>query len=515
MTTLKHNPGSPLVEVKNATVRFGNFYALRRVNFCLHPGQHWVIMGPNGAGKSTLLRLIAGELRLEAPATSLQEAFEEPGSCFWGFDGKLEPHALAARQNVRMVSPREQEKYVRQGWKISGLEVILSSLDNTVMLYGQVPQKEVQAARKLAALVGAHDLLDLPVPAMSQGQLRLILLLRAIFAKPRLLLLDEPFDGLDAWARTSLLSLIREAVRQGVTIVCTAHREKDIPPQAAHGLLMEEGRARVMTSGELAGATAGTLSFEGDADSGATGIALGDVWSREAHPASSDSVPVLCLRNVDVYIERTRVLHGVNWTVRPGEQWVVTGSNGSGKSTLMRLLYGEEFAADGGQFAWFGRERTPLDELHTMVGYVADRLQQTYSYDLIGFELVLSGFRGHIGLYGEPSPEERRVACGLIQLLGLGGLENRRLSILSSGLRRRFFLARALAGNPRVLLLDEPCSGLDDASRKQFLAVLPVLAENGVQMIYVSHHPEDVPSLFDHELNLFEGRVAYSGPRRV
>ena len=219
------------------------------------------------------------------------------------------------------------------------------------------------------------------------------------------------------------------------------------------------------------------------------------------------------MQDVDVFSNRQKVLSDRSWTVKPGEQWIVSGSNGAGKSTLLRLLYGEEFAAFGGSLTWCGGMRPSLEELRTGVGYVSDRLQDTYDYDLQAEEVVISGLRGNIGLYHEPLPEERALALNWLERLGVAGYADQRFYDLSSGTARKVLLARALAGSPPVLLRDEPCSGLDRASRKLVLDALPLLAEIGVTIVCVSHHEQDRISLFTHELRLEKGKVAFCGKR--
>jgi len=216
---------------------------------------------------------------------------------------------------------------------------------------------------------------------------------------------------------------------------------------------------------------------------------------------------------VDVFIERQQVLYGIDWSVRKGERWVVSGRNGSGKSTLLRLLYGDEFAAYGGSVLWCGKVRPGLDELRRSVGYVSDRLQDVYDHDLCAEEIVISGFRGHTGLYGEPLPEERALARTWLTRLGLGQMAALPFFSLSNGAMRRVLLAGALAPRPPLLLLDEPCSGLDASSRTLFLRSLEEPAMHGMTLIYVSHHEQDLGPLFTHELRLEAGRVVFSGPR--
>ncbi len=482
------------------------------------------------------------------------------GCIFWSFDGsREESSALSAREHVRLVSASQQSSYVRRGWNITGEQVLLSGLDNTGLIYVKPPARHSQRATALAEAVGALALMPMPVPAMSQGQLRLMLILRALLSNPPLLLLDEPFDGLDPAAREQVEQSILLAARHGSTLLVTAHRKKDIPACINKAFLVDKGTvnpvelAAIMRQQEhadhpdepaesapaspfpevAAGGLRAPLSDtpqrefalkDSPALQTAPGAAFPGKKSSQAFPPAEDDFmrrllarcsPLVELRRVDVFIDRQKALSDITWTVSPGEHWIVSGRNGSGKSTLLRLLYGQEFVAFGGSLTWCGGIRPSQEELRAGVGYVSDRLQDVYEYDVSAEEAVISGLRGSIGLYHEPDDQERRLARLWLERLGLSPLAQRPLHTLSSGTARRVLLARALCKAPPVLLLDEPCSNLDARSRSLFLNALPKLAAQGTTLIYVSHHEQDKSRLFTHELLLENGKIAHSGPRLV
>lgn len=481
----------PLIRLDDLSVTLAGKAALRGVSWRLLPGEHWAILGANGAGKSTLLRILRGELRPDQDGRS---------RCVWGFSGEEDTSPLAIRPLAAMVSAELHRTYVRQSWRINGLELILSGfVDNYLPSFPT--EEEKAAAVTLAQEVGAEPLLPLMVPAMSQGQLRLVLLARALVTAPRLLLLDEAFDGLDAAAREAMGRAASHAAATGASLVCTAHRVEDLPPCITHVLRLEQGR--VVFSG-----LRGDLPPECAAEQPCIDFVLPPLPGFAENSATG---PVLELDHADVYVDRVKVLHDINWRVLPGQNWRISGPNGSGKSTLLRALAGLEQVALGGSLRWFGRRHPPLEELQRHVGYLSDQLHAAYGYDLTGRELVWSGFDGSVGLYRDSTPEEQAVARHWITLLGLDQYAGQLVSRLSSGTGRRFFLARALVSGPRVLLLDEPCSGMDAAARRLFMAALATAMAQGIQCLYVSHHDLDVPAGITHELRLKDGRVHASG----
>ncbi|MDR2604556.1 MAG: ATP-binding cassette domain-containing protein, partial [Desulfovibrio sp.] len=317
-------------------------------------GEHLALVGANGSGKSTLLSLLHGDLR---PAQDLPER-ARPGKIYWYFEGVAAPSPLTAREYARLVSPAQQRRLVRLGAPVTGREIMLSGLDNAPTLYGAASAGHDERASELAEAAGATDILSLRLPAMSRGKLRLCLILRALMGRPRLLLLDEPFDGLDAEARrTAARGLELAAAR--CTLIASAHRNEDIPPFMREMLLLRNGRVTRRPAGADATcfshaescAPVGREDNTPPAAPNTFHISCPDPEAPRNAPsdpsagATDRRTPLLRLEHVNVFIEGCKVLHDLHWTVLPGEQWLLSGPNGSGKSTLLRLLYGDEQAA--------------------------------------------------------------------------------------------------------------------------------------------------------------------------
>ncbi len=513
MTTTHPHPAdraAPLAVLDNVRVSFAGRRALDGASWTLRAGECWAVFGRNGAGKSTLLRVVRGTTRPDQI---------DGGRVTWfppATDSGTAPHPetspLVGRALCANVSSAQQERYVRQGWLLTGQELLLTGYFDTPLLYEDPGAERITAARDLARSLGAAHLLDVKVPAMSQGQLRLMLVARALVRQPAVLLLDEVCEGLDATARAAVLGavgLTRALLVQGGRIT-------------AQGPLAEVMANLPADSGVCEGDGLDTPDIAAAANGSA-------VSARQPDGPTPVLAPVLArIERADVYVERAHVLHAIDWTIRRGENWCVIGPNGSGKSTLLRLLHGEENVAVGGDIVWFADEascgvarREPpaqaslrdLPLLHRRVALVSDQLQATYGYDLTVEELVLTGFSGTIGLYEEPDDDQRAEAAHWLRMLGAAGLAGQRIRTLSTGQLRRVLLARALAGAPDLLLLDEPCSGLDPASRAAFLALLGQLARAGVQMVLVTHHEGDMIPEITHVLRLADGRVTRCGPR--
>lgn len=499
------HPADPLsIAVAGVTVSLAGKKALRAVSWSLTPGQHWAVLGPNGAGKSTFLRLLRGDVRPDQTPQG-----DRMGSCAWTIDGEAETSPLMIKPLARLISAEQHRLYVRKGWKLTGLDLILSAFTDS-LLPSPADKEQIATATAVAENLGAGRLLQQAVTAMSQGQLRLILLARAMASAPRLLLLDEPFDGLDTANRDTLHAAVNR-VAQNAAVILTAHRERDVPSCISHILRLEGGKA--VNAGPVSSVPQAADNAAHAPDRTGTAVAAQTILVPEkaAPPAAGTGAGTqyaLELENADVYVNRAKVLRNLTWQLPLGESWRIGGGNGAGKSTLLRLIAGLEQVALGGKLLWYGIEHPPLETRLRETGYLSDALHATYFYDLTGLELVLSGFDGSVGVWRKFSKAEREEARHWIEFLGLSAMARTPVSRLSSGTSRRFFLARALVGPVRLLLLDEPCSGLDAPSREQLIAALENVLASGVQCLYVSHHDEDVPPSIKRELRLEQGKIA-------
>lgn len=464
-------------------------WALRHIDWRIERGEHCALMGDNGAGKSTLLRLLGGQCR------------PTEGRVIWNGPDGPEDAPLAGRAISALVSPALQENYQRQAWYISGRELVLTGFDDTPLLYAATADERRQEAEALAARLDALPLLDALAPEMSQGQLRLLLLARALVRRPALLLLDECADGLDDHHRRLFFAELDRA-RQHSTVIMSTHRPEQLPDWcrlvrrvAAGRLLPPEPRESI---GRMSAAAHRPLS----------GFAPASV--APSAPDAGDE-PLLDVQNATVFIDRKEVLHNITWQLRRGEHWRIVGANGSGKSTFLRMLAGDEFVADGGSIRRSlpgqGGRTVMLQDIRKGVRLVSDLSQALYGYSLSALELVCSGWDNTVGNYRDYSEEELAQARAVMARLDCVTLADKSIRRLSTGQLRRLFLARALLGAPDILLLDEPCSGLDEGSRRQYLALLDKLAAEGLHLVFVSHLPTDGPSCLNRTACMEGGRL--------
>ncbi len=530
---------SALVQLKNIRLSLGGKIIFPDLSWELLPGQHWAIIGANAQGKSSFLKLLAGELHLDQDAKgqamglrlwNLEQSGDhghhdqhelEPGASFAVPGG--DPSPLSARRYASLLSPALQARYQTLELILSGRELVESGFGDGLMFYDTLTSEQTAEVDRLASELGADSLLERQVSVLSQGQLRLLLLLRAMVKRPRLLLLDEPGDGLDANAFAILGKAVEMSIANGASVILATHNKDELLPGLTH--FMEFKKGVIVSSGSLAelkqpgGAVSNVEAAREAGETGETrkdGAAEQTRRDLEANADLPAQNPLASLRNVDVFVEGEQILYGLDWKLNPGQNWVISGANGSGKSSFIRLLRGDLFPALGGELRWLAlepefRQRPTLTEIQQKFALVSDRLQAEYDYDLSGLELILSGLDASIGLYREFSEAERAEALHWAGVLRLEPFLEQPISRLSSGTLRRFFLARALLSKPLLLLLDEPCSGLDQASRRLFMDTLAEVLESGKQALYISHRPSELTArlrvLFTHAMKFKNGRM--------
>ena len=220
------------------------------------------------------------------------------------------------------------------------------------------------------------------------------------------------------------------------------------------------------------------------------------------------------IRKADVFLNGKQLLYTINWIMKNKENWAVVGANGAGKTSFMKLIFGELIPVDGGEVRWFGNEEhNPLSDARKRIGFVSAEYQGEYAPTTLGRDVVVSGFFSSIGLYKRANREQKKTANNWMEFLGIQSLSNEPIGRISYGEARRLLLARALVNRPDLLILDEPCSGLDIPTRERFLQTLGKLTATKTRLIYVTHHIDEILPLITHVLFLKNGFIFSQGEK--
>lgn len=484
----------PLISLQNVSVTMDGRKALTDVTWELPASAACAVLGENGAGKTTFLRLARGDVWPDPDGR---------GERRYHFQGLTRTSPIGFRERFGLVGPELQDNLIRLKPGIDGLTLVLTGFFDSIYLHQPPNPAQVERAHHLISLLRLTDLTDKNIDAMSQGQLRAMLIARALAPERLLLVLDEVFEGLDAAARPLVASAINQAAAAGTAILVSSHHAEEIPDCVDRAVFLEKGR----------------ITLQGGRD------AL--LYMPETHPrAQTDDLPappvdqisapniaesLIRIEQADVFLDRKKILHDVNWTILRGQNWAVLGENGSGKTTLCRLVLGDEHPAFGGRVGRF-QSTARIREIKKKIGYVTNTLQAEYAYDVTGFDLVLSGFFASVGIYDAPTDAQRHTAQRWISFFSLEEPARRRIRSLSTGQLRRLLLARTMVNEPALVILDEPFAGLDAPSRQTAKQAVSSLAGRGASLILVTHRPEDVIPEISHILRLENGRIAQSGP---
>ncbi len=479
----------PLIQLENVDVVLDGQTILRGVNWRLRPGEHWAVLGGNGAGKSTFLRLVRGEL-WPAPGR---------GRRIYRFDGDEQTTAVGVRERIGSVSPELQQRYLQQEWRLTGLQVVLSGFFNTDYVHQRPDARQRARAVALARRLGVENLLRRNAQELSTGELRKLLIARALAGRPQVLICDELCDGLDARSRAQLLTMLEVVARGGTPLLYTTHRRQELIPAITHVLLLERGR--VVKRGRFL-----------ERDGSAVPAGRKELRVSATAIACKPSSVLIHIRDANVFLNRKKVLRVVNWEMRAAQNWVVFGPNGAGKTTLLKLIFGDVQPAAGGVVRRFDlTAKNSVWDWKRRIGWISPDFQANYRADVTGADVIASGFFSSVGLMDKVTRRHRERVRTLMVTFGAGVLAEKRALRMSYGEFRRVLLLRALVNEPEILICDEPFDGLDATAKAEFALTLELVSRKGTRLIVVTHHLDDLPRCLTHGLLLEGGRVVCQG----
>jgi molybdate transport system ATP-binding protein len=474
------------VRLAGVTLVLGGRTVLERLDLDLEPGAHCLLLGANGAGKTQLLKLLGGE-RWPTPTGDERRDYRDARG------GALGLAELLPR--IALVSGERQDKYHRYDWNFSVERIVATGTHGGDRPLGRLAPAASRRVRQLLTRLRLWTLRRRRFLTLSYGERRRVLLARALAGRPRLLLLDEPYNGLDQRSRALLGRELARLARTGLTIVLAVHRAEDAPRPFRRALVLDCGR--LAYDGARTGAPRQWLAPPASAPLPVLPRPLRRKGAR---------TPLAELEGVDLYRDYRPVVRGLNWRIGAGEHWAIVGANGSGKSTLLGCLYGLVPVALGGRIRRRGHAPgSHIEGWRRRVGLVSPELQAEYLARVSVGEFVASGLTASVGLDHRPTTRELRLARAALAGVGLDVDPSRPAAELSYGQRRLALLARALVLRPEALLLDEPLTGLDAPYRAQLRALLSALARAGVQLVVAAHHASDLVPEVGHVLALRSG----------
>ena len=475
--------------LKNAQPRLKEYTFAQPVNWQINEGEQWAVIGKNGAGKSLLCNLLFGHYWLKS------------GTREFKYGDKISEWAKMITFNDLYTLPGTRNSYYQQRWNSTEIETVPTVLS----VLGQ--QQNEEDLYNIAETFRLKTMLPKPTIALSCGEMRKFLIIKAIQTRPKLLILDNPFVGLDKTSRKELTNILDIIAQQKeITTILLVADVRDIPESVTHILPIKNRELMPPV---------GRKEFIQDKTTIKKLFDLTIDIEKETPPYIKDTLDtkeIFRLENVTIRYGEHMLLNNITWQINKGEHWALFGPNGSGKSTLLSLLCGDNPQAYAQKVFLFGKKRgtgESIWDIKRHIGYLSPEMQLYFNAPIPTVNIVASGFFDTMGLFREPNEQQRKAALDMMEYFGIRALEQKIFTQLSSGEQRLVLLCRTLVKMPDILILDEPLQGLDMQAKETARRIISnYIGEQKKTMIYVSHDIEELPISVDRIFVLPQGKVS-------
>ncbi|HSZ87646.1 MAG TPA: ATP-binding cassette domain-containing protein, partial [Puia sp.] len=458
------------------------------ISFTIHQNEQWAIVGSSGSGKTLLANTLAGKNF---------------------FTGKINYYFPSKKNSKSSILIVEQQH-------------LFKNLSNTNDLYYQQrfnsydSEQTITVAQELQEhfsnqnfiddewldVLHVRNLLNEPLIQLSNGENKRVQLAIALLETPELLILDNPFVGLDVEGRKVLHQIIQSISQKGIhVLLITSYNE--IPEPITHIASLEKGN--LIFADEK-------IRFQPNDYSTNERNNLDAELLQQVKPKTENDFNVaIKMINVNIKYDDKQILHNINWEVKKGECWNLSGPNGAGKSTLLSLITADNPQAYANEIYLFDKRRgsgESIWDIKKRIGFVSPELHLYFDFSATCFEVIASGLFDTIGLFRHLTDKQNENVLLWLKLFQLENLQAKRLSQISVSEQRRTLLARALIKTSPLLILDEPCQGLDDEQTSYFKNLINQICKAfDTTLVYVSHYQNQIPECVNHFLRLENGKV--------
>ncbi len=504
-----------IVEIENGVTRHPLYRMKQPVNLTIAAGEQIAIAGENAGGKSRLVDIITGKYPL-----LMNEVH---------YDFSPSPLKLAS-ENIKYITFRDSygdsdtTYYYQQRWNqhdieentpTAGtlLEQAFNAAENSTGYGLTDEEKKVAGERrrilkeKLYEMFHLSSLSDKYIISLSSGELRKFQLTKTLLSGPRMLIMDNPFIGLDVQTRRQLSDLLSTLIAEtDLQVVLVLSKTDDIPDFITHVIPVKELDILPKMKREdyiktYCGKTPCMLLAEEK-----KAKILGLPEKSDLITTTDAEGSILRFHQVSIRYGNRTILKDLDWTVKQNEKWALSGENGAGKSTLLSLVCADNPQSYACNIELFGHKRgtgESIWEIKRHIGYVSPEMHRAYLKDLPAIDIVASGLNDSVGLYVRPRPEQRAICEFWMDIFGIADLKDRTFLKLSSGEQRLCLLARAFVKDPELLILDEPLHGLDDRNRQLVREIISAFCHRKDKtMIMVTHYSEELPDVITNSLFL-------------
>lgn len=475
----------PILEIQNLSFQFGSNVVLKNLNFKINKNENWQIGGPSGTGKTTIAKIISGEIK----------NFE--GNIKINFDENSE-----LKQKVIYVSnwyqftnlEGDRNFYYQQRYNKFAKNdtlTVFAELNH----FAQKEQLDFKNVEKYLENFDFQNFKEQQLIELSSGEHKKLQLVKAFWLKPQILIIDQPYTGLDVKSRKNVNQIFENLTQEGITLLLI-NNDDEVP-------------SCINRFAEIKNGSFLELTHHSEITKGEERITKELPYFLQK-PPKTNAREMVKLENVNVSYGEKKVLKNINWQLIEGERWLLQGPNGSGKSTLLSLLNGDHPQAYANQIYLFGKKRgsgESIWDIKEKIGIISPELHWYFDLNANVAQTIASGFFDSMSLYQKLSFEQQQKLEQILHFFDLKEDKNKKLNTLSLGKQRLALLARTIVKNPELLILDEPCQGLDVQQTKYFNRVVDDLCNSGHTLIYVGHFESQLPESLSHKLILEKGEI--------
>jgi len=445
----------------------------------IQKGQSWAFIGSNGSGKSAFASLFNNELAIQAGTLT-------------GLD----------TLNISLVSFEEQQRLIDREKERDDSDITNEVFEGTPVmeLFLEVSQDQA-AIDVLVEKFNLKHVINKGFRKLSTGESRKVIIIRALLQSKDVLVFDEPFDGLDALSQQHLLATLTSLHHKQQSMVLILNRLDEVPDWIQHmGFLhncqlLAQGKKDNVLNSDIVKAFLTFNNQDLNLPERDPCVAKLELGPQEA---------LVALHNGKVAYTDRLIFENLNWSIKQGEHWAVLGPNGCGKSTLLNLISGDHPQCYANDLTVFGIKRgsgESIWDIKQHIGIISSALQWQYKASTNVLSAVVSGLFDSIGLYNQVEDHQKQLALDWLAQVNLQDKANAPMHKLSYGEQRLVLICRAMIKQPALLILDEPCQGLDDANRQLVLGFIELLAQQKqTTLLYVTHHEGDLLPCFDQRL---------------
>lgn len=488
-----------IIDIQQGVVRMPAWRMAKPVDFTLCDGEHMAIVGGNAAGKSMLVDILIGAHPL---------LLKDPQYDFSPKKSRL------ASDNIKYITFRDsyggdsdRNYYLQQRWNQHDIDESTPTagklLEDSFLATGEDNPERRALQSHLYDIFSLNGLLDKYIIYLSSGELRKFQLVRTLMSDPRVLIMDNPFIGLDIETRQQLRELLLNISRErALQIVLVLSKDTDIPDFITH--VVEVKDMEVLPKVTLVDYISSRSSGNGTGAYRLTDEVRQMILSLPAHDNDYNTSEVVRMDDVSIrYGERT-ILKSLDWVVRNGEFWALSGQNGAGKSTLLSLVCADNPQAYACNITLFDHKRgsgETIWQIKKHIGYVSPEMHRAYNRDMPAIRIVASGLKDSVGLYVKPTESDYEQCRVWMRIFGIEDLAERTFLKLSSGEQRMVLLARAFVKDPELLILDEPLHGLDAERGEMVRQIISVFCQRrNKTLIMVTHYEEELPDCITNKI---------------